>query len=290
MAFPLSLAFAFPLSLANELSLQVGTLALALALALEQPTVVAARVTTSSRVHVRVSIGVELLRRRRGIPFCWRVPQLVDGALDDGREVVRVQVRDVRQLAAGALQVLGEQGARWSQRHAPLVRNVEQGVVPVQQLLSPRDLLRGGPAVEQVEVPAAGRAGPQHHALEPSPAHVLDVGEDQLLVRGRAQGGWLEVLDTIQVGQVDGAGVGVPCIVAVLVHVHAEDGNVDAVDPLEHHDDLRHVGDGGRERSGSGPACAAVIAALCGTIGVVSMAAVSTSTAGTSLRSSSSRL
>ena len=88
-------------------------------------------------------------------------------------------------------------------------------------------------AVEDVVVALAGRAGPDVGEREAQLLHVVEVAEQDLVVHRRAEVSGLEEVNGVEVGDVDAARVGRGRVRAVLLHVHAEEADVHAVDLLE---------------------------------------------------------
>mmetsp|Transcript_6309 Transcript_6309/g.17839 ORF Transcript_6309/g.17839 Transcript_6309/m.17839 type:complete len:621 (-) Transcript_6309:1810-3672(-) len=195
---------------------------------------------------------------RRGLLLAQHVEEFLHGA----GQVVAIEVGEVGE-AAGVNAVLPPALEEQIQQVGVLVHDaprlgvLQHAQVPRAQTVVLRGLLPGGVAVEDVVVPGKGRAHPDVHRREPSLFEVVEVGNENLLIDGSAQALALavlvsavghdalrpEVLDRVQVTQVAFLGVGFRALLVVLLHVHAEEGQVHALALLEQEDDLGLIGE-----------------------------------------------
>ena len=88
-------------------------------------------------------------------------------------------------------------------------------------------------AVEDVVVALAGRTSPDVGEREAHLLHVVEIAEKDLVVDRRSEVPRPEEVHRVEVGNVHPARVGHGRVRAVLLHVHAEETDVDAVNLLE---------------------------------------------------------
>ena len=98
-------------------------------------------------------------------------------------------------------------------------------------------------AVEDVVVALAGWTRPDVSEREAHLLHVVEIAEKNLVIDRRSEVSRPEEVDRVEVGDVHTARVGHRRVGAVLLHVHAEEADVDAVDLLEGEERAGAVGE-----------------------------------------------
>mmetsp|Transcript_28821 Transcript_28821/g.60709 ORF Transcript_28821/g.60709 Transcript_28821/m.60709 type:complete len:459 (-) Transcript_28821:192-1568(-) len=246
-----------------------------LAAAPQAPAFLGRRLLPPPRPLEGLLLGALLLRKVLGglsllFPF---VADLLQVLLERPRNVVALEVRQVSRVAAALAPVVFLPPL---EKEVPEIRRLFDDPLPLCPLQHPKVPLPKPVAlgrllplrvhVEDVVLTRERRAGPNVHAGEAPILEVLKIAHDKLLIHQspqavavwilarfrflrRAPAGpgegrdvvWLEVSHAVQVAEVGAACVGLTAVLAVLLHMHAEEAQVDALHFLKEQEGLGPV-------------------------------------------------